>query len=92
MMLCSLGSIYFSAYHDQEYMLESAHGIFCVYPAPNIGPKNVAVVRVNGTHMNVTWGKLSLEKPVASSQATLLPMTSMMDVKSGKLGLNCWKR
>ena len=61
-MFCSLDSIYFSAYHDQDYMLESAHGICYVYPAPNIAPKNVAVVRVNGTHMNVTWGKLSLEE------------------------------
>ena len=35
---------------------------FYIYPAPNIAPKNVAVVRVNGTHMNITWGKLSLEE------------------------------
>ena len=30
---------------------------FYIYPAPNIAPKNVAVVRVN-----ITWGKLSLEE------------------------------
>ena len=37
-------------------------GVCFVYPAPNVAPKNVAVVRVNGTHMNITWGKLSLEE------------------------------
>ncbi len=29
---------------------------------PNISPKNVGIVRLNVTHMNVTWTKLSLEE------------------------------
>ena len=30
--------------------------------APNIPPRNVGVVRLNVTHMNVTWTKLTLEE------------------------------
>ena len=29
---------------------------------PNISPKNVGVVRLNVTHMNITWTKLTLEE------------------------------
>ena len=56
---------------------------FYIYPAPNIAPKNVAVVRVNGTHMNSP-----LKKPAALSLAILLLMISPMDVQGEKLGLN----
>ena len=33
-----------------------------VFLVPNISPRNVGVVRLNVTHMNVTWTKLTLEE------------------------------
>ena len=30
--------------------------------APNVAPKGVVIIRLNGTHMNVSWQKLSLEE------------------------------
>ena len=39
----------------------SCHYFFFVFLVPNISPKNVGVVRLNVTHMNVTWTKLTLE-------------------------------
>ena len=33
-----------------------------IFLVPNISPKNVGVVRLNVTHMNVTWTKLTLEE------------------------------
>lgn len=36
--------------------------VIFVFLVPNISPKNVGVVRLNVTHMNVTWTKLTLEE------------------------------
>ena len=36
--------------------------ILCHFSAPNLAPKNVDVSRLNVSHMNITWVKLTLEE------------------------------